>query len=61
MDRGDFDDVIADVESEVGVGLRVGVGGGATAVEAGMAAKHALESCRDRGGQVAGTPALQGN
>jgi GTP cyclohydrolase IIa len=59
MERDDFDGVIAAVEREVGVGLRVGVGRGATAVEAGMAAKHALENCRDGGRQIGGIPAAR--
>jgi GTP cyclohydrolase IIa len=37
------------VEESVGVELKVGVGVGATAHEAGMTAKHALETCRHDG------------
>jgi GTP cyclohydrolase IIa len=40
------------VEEAVGVELKVGVGSGATAQDAGMAAKHALETCRHEGTEV---------
>jgi len=44
----DYDDAIAHVEEAVGVELKVGVGRGDSAHEAGFAAKHALETCRHR-------------
>jgi GTP cyclohydrolase IIa len=47
-----YHDAIDHVEDAVGVELKVGVGRGATAHEAGMAAKHALEECRHRGTAV---------
>jgi GTP cyclohydrolase IIa len=40
------------VADETGVPLKVGVGVGTTAAEAGMTAKHALERCRGRGTAV---------
>jgi GTP cyclohydrolase IIa len=49
-----FEGVVAHVREETGVELQVGVGDGATAAEAGMAAKHALERCRENGDRVAG-------
>ncbi|WP_251329961.1 GTP cyclohydrolase IIa [Haloplanus pelagicus] len=47
-----YRDAIDHVEETVGVDLKVGVGRGVTAHEAGMAAKHALEECRHRGTAV---------
>ena len=40
-------DAIEHVRETVGVGLKVGVGRARTAQAAGMAAKHALETCRE--------------
>ena len=48
LDRDALADAMAAVEATVDVELRVGVGRGAVATEAGMAAKHALESARER-------------
>ncbi|MUW13759.1 GTP cyclohydrolase IIa [Halorubrum sp. CBA1125] len=47
-----FADAIAHVERDVDVELQVGVGRGASAHEAGFAAKHALEHCRHDGTSV---------
>jgi len=47
-----FTDAVAHVEDDVGVELQVGVGSGASAHEAGFAAKHALEDCRRDGTSV---------
>ena len=44
-----FEAAVEHVESTAHVSMQVGVGSGATAHHAGMAAKHALEVCRDRG------------
>ncbi len=46
LGREDFRDAIEHVEAAAGVELKVGVGYGATAQDAGMDAKHALEACR---------------
>jgi GTP cyclohydrolase IIa len=43
---------IGRVQDAAGVEFQVGIGRGATAVEAGMAAKHALEDCRHNGTRV---------
>ncbi|MFB6194988.1 MAG: GTP cyclohydrolase III [Haloplanus sp.] len=48
MDAAAYRSAIDHVEEAVGVDLKVGVGRGATAHDAGMAAKHALEECRHR-------------
>ncbi|ADJ16385.1 GTP cyclohydrolase III [Halalkalicoccus jeotgali] len=47
-----YEDAIVHVSGEVGVDLQVGVGRGASAHDAGMAAKHALEECRHNGTRV---------
>jgi GTP cyclohydrolase IIa len=47
-----YQDALDYVESDVGVDLKVGVGHGPTAHEAGIAAKHALEDCRYDGTTV---------
>ena len=49
-----YEEAIAHVEREAGVDLKVGVGRGIDARAAGMAAKHALERCRDEGTRVEG-------
>jgi GTP cyclohydrolase IIa len=48
LDREAFADAVRAVRDGVDVDLRVGVGRGAVATEAGMAAKHALERARER-------------
>ncbi|QLG27106.1 GTP cyclohydrolase IIa [Halorarum halophilum] len=45
----EYHDAIDHVAEEAGVQLKVGVGRGATAHEAGIGAKHALEDCRYEG------------
>ena len=52
MDRADYQDAIDHVNDAVGVELKVGVGQSAVAQAAGMAAKHALETCRENGSDV---------
>ena len=52
LSAGEYRDAIDHVEESVGVELKVGVGRGATAHDAGMAAKHALETCRHDGTAV---------
>jgi GTP cyclohydrolase IIa len=52
MAEAAYRDAVAHVEEAAGVELKVGVGAGRTAEEAGMAAKHALEDCRHRGTDV---------
>ncbi|MFB6189110.1 MAG: GTP cyclohydrolase III [Halapricum sp.] len=52
MDAEDYQHAIDHVHEEVGVDLKVGVGRGSLAEEAGMAAKHALEDCRANGSDV---------
>jgi GTP cyclohydrolase IIa len=52
LSESDYRAAIAHVESAVGVELKVGVGDGVNAHEAGFAAKHALEDCRHRGTDV---------
>ena len=47
-----YQDALDHVEADVGVELKVGVGRGVTAHEAGIAAKHALEDCRYDGTTV---------
>jgi len=57
LPEGAYQRAIDHVREDVGVDLQVGVGSGATAHEAGMAAKYALEECRHNGTAVEGTPA----
>ena len=52
VDHDGYADAIEHVHDAVGVELKVGVGRGATAHDAGMAAKHALETCRHDGTAV---------
>ena len=52
LPEGAFDEAIAHVDGDVEVELQVGVGRGASAHEAGFAAKHALEDCRRDGTSV---------
>jgi len=47
-----FRSAVEHVGDDAGVALKVGVGVGETAVDAGMDAKHALESCREDGHDV---------
>ena len=52
MGPEDYHEAIDHVDSDVDVELKVGVGRGRTAQEAGMEAKHALEECRADGSAV---------
>jgi GTP cyclohydrolase IIa len=52
LNEEQYQAAIDHVENEVGVELKVGVGTGASAHEAGYAAKHALEDCRYEGTTV---------
>jgi len=52
LDAADYRDAIDHVHEAVDVELKVGVGRGKLAREAGMAAKHALEDCRATGSDV---------
>ncbi|MFB6136055.1 MAG: GTP cyclohydrolase IIa [Halobacteriaceae archaeon] len=62
LSRGAYESVVDGVRAAAGVDLRVGVGDGATAAEAGMSAKHALEECRERDLTVSGDlRAIRGN
>ena len=49
LDPEAYEAAVEHVESAAHVSLQVGVGSGRTAHQAGMAAKHALEECRDSG------------
>jgi len=55
LDRATYAEVIERVRVEADMSLKVGVGAGRTATDAGMAAKHALEVCREEGTIVEGT------
>ena len=52
LDAAGYRDAIDHVQEAVGVELKVGVGRGEVAADAGMAAKHALEECRATGDDV---------
>jgi len=52
MDAEDYRSVVNHVSEAVDVDLKVGVGRGETASDAGMDAKHALEACRSAGTDV---------
>ncbi|MCU4740326.1 GTP cyclohydrolase IIa [Halobacteria archaeon AArc-m2/3/4] len=52
LEATDYHDAIAHVEETVDVALKVGVGRARNAQVAGMAAKHALEVCREDGSRV---------
>jgi len=52
LDGAAYRDAIDHVERTAEVELKVGVGRAATAQPAGMAAKHALEECRENGDRV---------
>ncbi|MFW6003757.1 MAG: GTP cyclohydrolase III [Halanaeroarchaeum sp.] len=54
MGRDDFEETIAFVHDDADVELQVGVGSGTTAHDAGMAAKHGLEECREKGTRIEG-------
>ena len=52
LEAAAYHDAIDHVHDTVGVELKVGVGRGAVAADAGMTAKHALEDCRADGDDV---------
>lgn len=52
LDEAAYEDAISHVREAVDVELKVGVGRGRTASDAGMDAKHALETCRATGDAV---------
>jgi GTP cyclohydrolase IIa len=52
LDRAAYEDAVQHVQETVSVELKVGVGQARSAQSAGMAAKHALEICRDDGDRV---------
>jgi GTP cyclohydrolase IIa len=52
LDEAAYQDAIEYVNDDVDVELKVGVGRGRTAADAGMDAKHALEECRAHGTAV---------
>ncbi|AKH98034.1 GTP cyclohydrolase III [Halanaeroarchaeum sulfurireducens] len=54
MDDAAFEETVTYVREDADVELQVGVGHGATAHDAGMAAKHGLETCRERGTHIEG-------
>jgi GTP cyclohydrolase IIa len=54
LDQADYESVIDHVEATADVTLQVGIGRGTTAHDAGMAAKHGLETCREEGTRVEG-------
>lgn len=54
LDAGAYEAAIEHVATEVDVAFQVGIGEGATASEAGMQAKFALEACRRDGSRIEG-------
>ena len=52
LDAPEYADAVEHVHDAVDVELKVGVGRGRTAADAGMEAKHALEQCRNAGSAV---------
>jgi len=52
LDEAEYEDAIRHVEDTTEVALKVGVGSAAVPQDAGMAAKHALETCRATGSRV---------
>ena len=52
VDREGYEDAIEHVSEAVGVDLKVGVGRARAAQDAGMTAKHALETCREENSDV---------
>jgi GTP cyclohydrolase IIa len=62
LSRDAYAAAVDHVESEAGVSLKVGVGRDRDARSAGMAAKHALEACRENGTRIEGVPvAVEGD
>jgi len=58
LEPDDYHDAVDHVRESVDVDLKVGVGRGADALDAGMAAKHALEQCRATGADVRVGPSI---
>ncbi|MFW6384149.1 MAG: GTP cyclohydrolase III [Halodesulfurarchaeum sp.] len=54
LEREDYEAIIDHVEATAEVTLQVGIAVGTTAYDAGMAAKHGLETCREEGVRVEG-------
>jgi GTP cyclohydrolase IIa len=54
LDAAAYEDAIEHVSEAVDVAFQVGIGDGATAAEAGMEAKFALEACRREGSRLEG-------
>ena len=54
LDQQDYESIIEHVEATADVNLQVGIGRGTTPYDAGMAAKHGLETCREEGTRVVG-------
>ncbi len=52
LEAAEYEDAVAHVEETAGVTLQVGAGRARSAHEAGIAAKHALETCRADGSRV---------
>ena len=52
LDETEYESAIDHVQESAGVALKVGIGQAKHASDAGMAAKHALETCRGRGTTV---------
>jgi GTP cyclohydrolase IIa len=52
MSFAEYEAALDHVSEDAGIELKVGVGTGSTAAEAGMSAKHALEDCRYEGTRV---------
>ncbi len=52
IEATNYQDAIEHVTAETGIQLKVGIGRGRTAHEAGMSAKHALEECRTNGTRI---------
>jgi GTP cyclohydrolase IIa len=60
LSRDAYAAAVDHVESEAGVRLKVGVGRDRDARSAGMAAKHALEACRENDSRIEGVPVAVG-
>lgn len=59
LDRGRYADAVRHVETTTGVELQVGIGRGPTARDAGTAAKHALEECRQNDSRIERSASIQ--
>ncbi|MEF8772927.1 GTP cyclohydrolase III [Halodesulfurarchaeum sp.] len=54
LEEAEYESIIKHVEATADVTLQVGIGTGTTAHDAGMAAKHGLEECRQKGTRIEG-------